>query len=341
MRSTRNCASAEVADPLLSIRDLKVEFATRNGRVTALDGISLDLMPGETLGIVGESGCGKSITALATMGLIPNPPGRVAGGQILFDGEDITRADAGRLKSLRGADISMIFQEPMTSLNPVFTAGDQIAETIMLHQSVGKGKADEIAVDLLRTAGIPEPERRARSYPHELSGGMRQRVMIAMAISCRPRVLIADEPTTALDVTVQAQIFDLMREIQKKFGVAIMLITHDMGAIAEMADQVAVMYAGRVVETGTADSILDNPRHPYTRGLIGCIPVLGKEAGREGRMPPLAEIPGIVPPLHLLGRGCAFADRCPLAFDRCRIESPIIEGHAHKAACFAAAPEAP
>src|SRR6185312_9364625 len=202
MPSIRSCASVDEMEPLLSIRDLKVEFSTRNGRVTALDGIDLDLLPGETLGVVGESGCGKSITALATMGLIPDPPGRVAGGQILFDGEDITRADARRLRSLRGADISMIFQEPMTSLNPVFTAGDQIAEAIMLHQSAGKADADRMAVELLRTVGIPE------------------RVMIAMAISCRPRVLIADEPTTALDVTVQAQIFDLMRDIQQKFGVA-------------------------------------------------------------------------------------------------------------------------
>ena len=258
------------------------------------------------------------------MGLIPNPPGRIAGGHIVFDGADITRADARRLRSLRGADISMIFQEPMTSLNPVFTAGDQIAEAIMLHQSASKAEADRMAVELLRTVGIPEPERRARSYPHELSGGMRQRVMIAMAISCRPRVLIADEPTTALDVTVQAQIFDLMRDIQRQFGVAIMLITHDMGAIAEMADRVAVMYAGRIVEKGGADEILDNPLHPYTRGLIGCIPALGKEAGEEGRMPPLAEIPGIVPPLHLLGRGCAFADRCSMAVDRCRTTTPTL-----------------
>ncbi|HVW57855.1 MAG TPA: ABC transporter ATP-binding protein [Rhizobiaceae bacterium] len=329
-----------MTEPLLSIRDLKVEFSTRNGRVTALDGIDLDLMPGETLGIVGESGCGKSITALATMGLIPDPPGRIAGGRILFDGEDITHADARRLRSLRGADISMIFQEPMTSLNPVFTAGDQIAEAIMLHQQLGRAEANRKAVELLRTVGIPEPERRARSFPHELSGGMRQRVMIAMAISCRPRVLIADEPTTALDVTVQAQIFDLMRDIQKEFGVAIMLITHDMGAIAEMADRVAVMYAGRIVEKGSADAILDNPLHPYTRGLIDCIPVLGKAAGEQGRMPPLAEIPGVVPPLHLLGQGCAFADRCPLAFDRCRIETPILDGRSHGVACFATEMEA-
>jgi peptide/nickel transport system ATP-binding protein len=329
-----------VTEPLLSIRDLKVEFSTRHGRVTALDGINLDLLPGETLGIVGESGCGKSITALATMGLISDPPGRVAGGRILFAGEDITRAGARRLRSLRGSDISMIFQEPMTSLNPVFTAGDQIAEVIMLHQSASKAEANRLAVELLRTVGIPEPERRSQSYPHELSGGMRQRVMVAIAISCRPRILIADEPTTALDVTVQAQIFDLMRDIQEQFGVAIMLITHDMGAIAEMADQVAVMYAGRIVEKGGADAILDNPLHPYTRGLIGCIPVLGKEGGREGRMPPLAEIPGIVPPLHQLGNGCAFADRCPLAFDRCRAESPILKGDVHKVACFAAQMEA-
>ena len=329
-----------MAEPLLSISDLKVEFATRHGRVTALNGIELDLLPGETLGIVGESGCGKSITALAMMGLIPDPPGRIAGGRIVFDGEDITRADARRLRSLRGADISMIFQEPMTSLNPVFTAGDQIAEVIMLHQSATKAEADRLAVELLRTVGIPEPERRAHSYPHELSGGMRQRIMIAIAISCRPRILIADEPTTALDVTVQAQIFDLMRDIQQQSGVAIMLITHDMGAIAEMADRVAVMYAGRIVEKGSADAILDHPLHPYTRGLIDCIPVLGKEAGREGRMPPLTEIPGIVPPLHLLGQGCAFADRCPLAFDRCRSESPMLKGGVHKVACFAAEMEA-
>jgi peptide/nickel transport system ATP-binding protein/oligopeptide transport system ATP-binding protein len=329
-----------MAEPLLSIRDLKVEFSTRHGRVTALDGIDLDLLPGETLGIVGESGCGKSITALATMGLIPDPPGRIAAGHIVFDGEDIVRADAARLRNLRGADISMIFQEPMTSLNPVFTAGDQIAEAIMLHQSASKAEANRRAVELLRRVGIPDAERRARSYPHELSGGMRQRVMIAIAISCRPRILIADEPTTALDVTVQAQIFDLMRDIQRQFGVAIMLITHDMGAIAEMADRVAVMYAGQIVEKGSADAILDDPLHPYTRGLIGCIPVLGKESGREERMPPLAEIPGIVPPLHLLRQGCAFADRCPLAFDRCRAERPVLKGEDHTVACFATELEA-
>ncbi len=273
--------------PLMSLRDLRVEFDTRHGRVTALSGISLDVMPGETLGIVGESGCGKSITALAMMGLVPNPPGHVTGGQILFRGEEITRARPRRLRQLRGGEIAMIFQEPMTSLNPVFTVGDQISEAILLHQDVSRAQAHKQVVDLLATVGIPEPERRAKSYPHELSGGMRQRVMIAMAISCRPKLLIADEPTTALDVTVQAQIFDLMRDIQREFGVAIVLITHDMGAIAEMTDRVAVMYAGRIIEQGASDEILDNPMHPYTRGLIGCIPVLGREAGDAAQLPSL------------------------------------------------------
>ncbi|WP_339947919.1 ABC transporter ATP-binding protein [uncultured Albimonas sp.] len=330
-------------DPLLSVRDLKVEFDTRHGRVTALAGISLDVMPGETLGIVGESGCGKSITALAMMGLIPNPPGHLTAGQILFEGEDITRASPKRMRQLRGRDISMIFQEPMTSLNPVFTAGDQIAEAIMLHQDVSKREAWEEAVELLRIVGIPEARRRASSYPHEMSGGMRQRVMIAMALSCRPKVLIADEPTTALDVTVQAQIFDLMRDIQAKFGVAIVMITHDMGAIAEMADRVAVMYAGRVIEQGLADDILDDPRHPYTAGLIGCIPALGRAAASTDRLPPLAEIPGVVPPLHLLGAGCAFADRCALVHDRCRAQRPPLDPHGmangHAVACHAAETE--
>ena len=330
---------------LLSIRDLRVEFDTRQGRVTALDGISLDVNAGETLGIVGESGCGKSITALSVMGLVPQPPGHVTGGTIHFDGDELTALPERRMRTLRGRDMAMIFQEPMTSLNPVFTAGDQIAEAILLHQDVSARTAATRAVDLLRTVGIPEPERRAKAYPHELSGGMRQRVMIAIALSCRPKLLIADEPTTALDVTVQAQIFDLMRRIQEEFGVAIMLITHDMGAIAEMADRVAVMYAGRVVEAGAADDVIDRPLHPYTRGLIGCIPTLdgGLDGGLDGeigaeRLPPLAEIPGIVPPLHLLGDFCPFADRCPLVHDRCREADPALEGTHHAVACYAAEP---
>ena len=325
---------------LLSIRDLRVEFDTRQGRVTALSGIDLDIASGETLGVVGESGCGKSITALSVMGLVPQPPGHVTGGSILFDGTDVTTMSERRLRDMRGRDVAMIFQEPMTSLNPVFSAGDQIAEAILLHQDVSARDAAARAVDLLRTVGIPEPERRARAYPHELSGGMRQRVMIAIALSCRPKLLIADEPTTALDVTVQAQIFDLMRRIQEEFGVAIMLITHDMGAIAEMADRVAVMYAGRVVETGAADDVIDHPLHPYTRGLIGCIPTLDGPTGRGSsdadRLPPLAEIPGIVPPLHLLGDFCPFADRCPLVHERCRQSDPALRGRPHAVACYAA-----
>ncbi len=317
---------------LLEVEDLKIEFSTRYGTVTALDGVSFTLGEGETLGVVGESGCGKSITALAVMGLIPMPPGRVAGGSVRFRGEELINAPERRLRRLRGGEIGMIFQEPMTSLNPVFRVGDQIAEAIMLHQGAAKSEARARAADLLKTVGIPEPERRARAYPHELSGGMRQRVMIAMAISCRPNILIADEPTTALDVTVQAQIFDLMRDIQESFGVAIIMITHDIGAISEMADRVAVMYAGKMIEEGAADDILDSPRHPYTRGLIGCIPVLDDAIAQAERPPPLAEIPGVVPPLHLLGAGCAFAARCHAVHDACET-APVLQGAPHSVAC--------
>ena len=318
---------------LLEISDLRVEFSTRYGPVTALDGVSLHVNPGETLGVVGESGCGKSITALSAMGLVPSPPGRVAGGSIKLAGEELIGASDRRMRTLRGGEIAMIFQEPMTSLNPVFTAGDQIAEAILLHQDIDRAAAFDQAVALLDRVGIPEARRRASDYPHQLSGGMRQRVMIAMAVSCQPKVLIADEPTTALDVTVQAQIFDLLNDIQRDLGTAIVLITHDMGAIAEMADRVAVMYAGRVIEEGRADDILDDPKHPYTRGLIDCIPNLGKGDGAEPE--PLAEIPGVVPPLHLLGDGCAFAERCGHRFDRCDAARPVLAGEGHPAACHA------
>ncbi len=285
---------------------------------------------GETLGIVGESGCGKSITALSIMRLIPSPPGRIAGGQIRLNGEELVAASEARMRRLRGAEMAMIFQEPMTSLNPVFTVGDQIAEAIMLHQKVSADRAFRDAIALLDRVGIPSPDARARDYPHQLSGGMRQRVMIAMAVSCRPKVLIADEPTTALDVTVQAQIFDLLNEIQREFGAAIILITHDMGAISEMADRVSVMYAGRVIEEASADDVLDTPQHPYARGLISCIPALGKNDTE------LREIPGVVPPLHLLGDGCAFAERCDHAEARCLREKPALIDHGHHpAACHA------
>ncbi len=316
---------------LLEIDQLKVTFDTRYGQVTALDSVSLAMDAGETLAVVGESGCGKSITALSVMGLIPQPPGKIAGGAIRLAGEDLTRASEARLRAMRGAEVAMIFQEPMTSLNPVFTVGDQIAEAILLHQDVPRDRAWKDAVALLERVGIPAAAARAQDYPHQLSGGMRQRVMIAMAVSCRPRVLIADEPTTALDVTVQAQIFDLLNEIQRDFGAAILLITHDMGAVSEMADRVAVMYAGRVIETGTADSVLDAPQHPYTRGLIGCIPSL--DTAGDG----LAEIPGVVPPLHLLGAGCAFAERCLHVRDTCRDTKPrLTEKAGHHVACFGA-----
>lgn len=319
---------------LLEIEDLRVTFNTRYGEVTALDSVSLHVNEGETLGVVGESGCGKSITALSVMGLIPMPPGRIAGGAIRLNGEDLTQASEKRMQVLRGGEMAMIFQEPMTSLNPVFTVGAQIAEAIMLHQKVDRSQAWRDAVALLDRVGIPSPDARAKDYPHQLSGGMRQRVMIAMAVSCRPKVLIADEPTTALDVTVQAQIFDLLNEIQRDFGSAIILITHDMGAISEMADRVAVMYAGRVIEEARADDVLDYPQHPYARGLISCIPALGKEEGGVSDM--LAEIPGVVPPLHMLGAGCAFAERCAHRAPRCDQDKPLLAAHGHHpAACHA------
>ncbi|WP_025769866.1 ABC transporter ATP-binding protein [Thioalkalivibrio sp. HK1] len=316
---------------ILEIDDLAVDFDTRFGRVRALDGVSVGLEAGETLGLVGESGCGKSITALAVMGLVPTPPGRIGAGSIRFCGEELIKAPKSRLRNLRGAEIAMIFQEPMSSLNPVFTVEDQIVEAIMLHRPIEYDAARREAVALLERVGIPEAAQRARDYPHQLSGGMRQRVMIAMAVSCRPRVLIADEPTTALDVTVQAQIFDLLGEIQHEFGVAIILITHDMGVISEMADRVAVMYAGRIIEEAGADDVLDHPQHPYTRGLIACIPTLEDDAS-------LREIPGVVPPLHALGRGCAFADRCAYMDARCRRERPALAPTGHHAnACLAVA----
>lgn len=315
---------------LLDVSDLKVTFGTRYGTVTALDSVSFHVDQGETLGIVGESGCGKSITALSLMGLIPSPPGKLAAGSIKFLGKELIGMPAAQLRGLRGSDMAMIFQEPMTSLNPVFTVGDQIAEAITLHQNLDHENALKKAIELLDRVGIPSPEKRAHDFPHQLSGGMRQRVMIAMAVSCRPKILIADEPTTALDVTVQAEIFDLLNEVQREFGAAIILITHDMGAISEMADRVAVMYAGRIIEEGHADAILDHPQHPYTRGLISCIPSLDQTRDR------LREIPGIVPPLHELGAGCAFAKRCDHAFERCYSARPALSklGH-HPNACFA------
>lgn len=325
---------------LLDVQELRVQFHVRQGTATVINDLNLSLRPRETLGIVGESGCGKSMTALAIMGLVPAPPGQVASGRIFLEGEDLLQASVKRLRQVRGNEISMIFQEPMTSLNPVFKIGYQIAETIQIHQGFDRRAAFDRAVEMLKAVDIPAPRRRAAEYPYQLSGGMRQRVMIAMALACNPKVLIADEPTTALDVTVQAQIFDLLKEIQKRNKTAIIFITHDMGSIAEMADRVAVMYAGRKVEDGPVDQILGNPRHPYTQGLIACVPHLEVKPTRGRR--PLAEILGVVP--SLLGRaiGCPFTPRCQHAMPQCREQvPPVVEvGMGHTTACWLAAASA-
>jgi peptide/nickel transport system ATP-binding protein len=319
---------------LLQVQDLRIEFAIRQGVATVINDLSFSLHSGETLGIVGESGCGKSVTALAIMGLIPSPPGRVASGSILLESENLLDADENRLRQVRGNDISMIFQEPMTSLNPVFKIGHQIAETIRIHQGLDRQAAHARAVEMLQAVDIPAPKSRANEYPYQLSGGMRQRVMIAMALACNPKVLIADEPTTALDVTVQAEIFDLLKDIQKRTEAAIIFITHDMGSIAEMADRVAVMYAGRKVEEGPVEKLLINPKHPYTKGLIACVPHLEKNPSRERR--PLAEILGVVPSLLLRDKGCPFAPRCKYAMSKCKEAMPreFDQGKGHKVACW-------
>jgi peptide/nickel transport system ATP-binding protein len=328
---------------LLQVNDLRVEFSGRRGRAMVLNGVDFELRGGETLCVVGESGCGKSMTALALLRLIPSPPGRISGGRVLFQGEDLLAASDQRMREVRGNRVSMIFQEPMTSLNPVFTVGEQIAESLRLHAGLDRDAAQQRAIEMLQQVGIPAPERRVHEYPHQLSGGMRQRVMIAMALACRPDILIADEPTTALDVTVQAQIFDLLRDLQREKGTAILLITHDMGAVAEMADRVMVMYAGRVIEQGSCDQVLGAPSHPYTRGLIDCLPELGSSIG--GRRDDLAEIDGVVPSIWELGHGCAFRERCPQAMARCASDvPPMVEvgadgARSHGAACWLHAEE--
>jgi peptide/nickel transport system ATP-binding protein len=303
--------------------------------VPVLDGVSFTLGGGETLGIVGESGCGKSMTALAVMQLLPQGF-RIAGGSIRFNGEELVGATDRRMRQLRGNEMSMIFQEPMTSLNPVYTVGDQIGEALRLHQGLSASAARRQAIEMLKAVQIPAPERRADEYPHQLSGGMRQRVMIAMALACRPRLLIADEPTTALDVTVQAQIFELLNELQAETGTAIILITHDLGAVAEMADNVTVFYAGKSVERGTVADILTQPRHPYTYGLMSCVPRLRLGAAAYEARQPLQEIRGMVPALGNFGAGCRFAPRCPLADQRCYDMPPPDERVApsHAAACW-------
>ncbi|HEX7969772.1 MAG TPA: ABC transporter ATP-binding protein [Stellaceae bacterium] len=321
--------------PLLAIDDLKTHFFTRDGVVRAVDGVSYAVGSGETLAVVGESGCGKSVTALSILRLVPSPPGRIVGGAIRFEGADLLGLDESQMRRIRGNEISMVFQEPMTSLNPVLTVSRQIGETLVLHQGLDARAAEDRAVEMLRLVRISEPERRARQYPHELSGGMRQRVMIAMALACNPKLLIADEPTTALDVTIQAQILDLMRELKAKIGAAIILITHDLGVVAEMAERVVVMYAGRKVEEAPVRELFRHPRHPYTLGLLASVPRLGATLGGK-RAPHLAEIPGTVPSLRKPIIGCAFAPRCAYAVERCRREAPPLEAKApaHLAACF-------
>lgn len=308
---------------LLQVQNLHVEFSSRMGKAQVLNGVNFEIQRGETLCVVGESGCGKSMTALALLRLIPSPPGRISAGQVLFQGENLLTVSEDRMREVRGNRISMIFQEPMTSLNPVFTVGDQISESLRLHAGLDAMRARERAIDMLRQVGIPAPESRVDEYPHQLSGGMRQRVMIAIALACRPDILIADEPTTALDVTVQAQIFDLLRELQREKGTAILFITHDMGAVAEMADRVMVMYAGRVIEQGSTAEVLSAPGHPYTRGLIECLPKLGSSLGPNAlERIDLPEIPGMVPSIWEFGQGCTFRARCPQAMARCATDVP-------------------
>ena len=321
---------------ILEVRDLHTQFNTLDGVVRAVDGVSFDLARGETLGIVGESGCGKSVTALSILRLIPPETGRIASGSIRFEGEELTTLSEAEMKRLRGHRISMIFQEPMTSLNPVLTVGTQIAENVVRHRGVSKRAARERACEMLDLVRIADPRRRLDEYPHQLSGGMRQRVMIAMALSCDPQVLTADEPTTALDVTIQAQILDLMLDLKEKTGTAIVLITHDLGVIAETAQRVVVMYAGRKVEEAPVEALFDNPLHPYTRGLMRAIPRLDIDAEEGGRRPRLQEIPGLVPRLTQPIVGCAFAARCELATDRCRAQAPPVvdAGGGHTVACW-------
>jgi peptide/nickel transport system ATP-binding protein len=321
-------------EPILQVKGLCVDFAVRKGTVRVLNDLNLHLDPGEALGVVGESGCGKSMTALSIMRLIPMPPGNISQGSILLNGTNLLDLEEKQMQDIRGDEISMIFQEPMTSLNPVFTIGSQVAENIRRHQSESKLKAKEKTIEMLHLVGIPAPEQRFMQYPHELSGGMRQRVMIAMALSCQPSIMIADEPTTALDVTIQAQIFDLLRDIQKRINTAIILITHDMGVIAEFATRVIVMYAGRKVEEGPVREIIFHPRHPYTQGLIKCVPFLKRDPGTT--RPDLNEIPGIVPDLNKLGQGCPFAARCHFATDLCRTDFPpeTAVGLNHRVICW-------
>ncbi|KJE27494.1 hypothetical protein LG52_2712 [Geobacillus kaustophilus] len=316
---------------LLEVRGLRTSFFTDDGEIPAVDGVDFSIREGEVLGIVGESGCGKSVTSLSIMGLLPKGIGKVVGGEIWFKGENLIEASERRMKQIRGNEIAMIFQEPMTSLNPLFTIGDQLVEAIRIHTKIGKKEARARAVEMLKLVGLPRAEQLLDEYPHQLSGGMRQRVMIAMAMVCRPALLIADEPTTALDVTIQAQILALMKELNQTFGTAVMMITHDLGVVAELCDRVIVMYAGQIVEEGSVRDIFRNPKHPYTAGLIRSIPDI------RGKKERLYSIPGQVPKPGTVRCGCRFAARCEWVVDRCRHEDPLLyetSEQGHRARCF-------
>ncbi len=327
---------ARTGETVLDVKNLHTVFFTNSGLFRAVDDVSFTVRRGETLAIVGESGCGKSVTALSVMRLVPDPPGRIVGGSVTLEGTDLLELDEAEMREVRGNRISMIFQEPMTSLNPLMRIGDQITEVVRLHREISAKEAWQQAVDMLRLVRSPEPERRAREYPHQLSGGMRQRAMIAIALACRPALLIADEPTTALDVTIQAQILALMVDLQNTLGTGLILITHDLGVVAQTAQRVIVMYAGRKVEEATVEALFENPRHPYTRGLMASMPEVISEGTRADAR--LTEIPGMVPSLTNLPPGCAFAPRCTLAIDRCRAEYPPLQDfNGHLSACWRAA----
>ncbi|MEI5908538.1 ABC transporter ATP-binding protein [Bacillus spongiae] len=316
--------------PLLKVEELRTTFYTDDGEIPAVDSISFDIHKGEILGVVGESGCGKSVTSLSVMGLVPSPPGKIDGGKILFKEEDLVQVSESRMRDLRGNEIAMIFQEPMTSLNPVFTIGNQLIEAIRIHKKWSKGKAKQRAVEILKQVGLPRAEELLSEYPHQLSGGMRQRVMIAMAMACEPELLIADEPTTALDVTIQAQILALMKKLNEDTNTAVMLITHDLGVVAEVCERIIVMYSGKVVEQGTVKEIFQNPQHPYTKGLIQSVPDMRYKKDK------LYSIPGNVPKPGSIKSGCRFAPRCEVALERCTTETPELykTGNEHCTRCF-------
>ena len=338
-QSTDASAKSAAAKTVLEVEGLKTYFFVRQGIVKAVDDMSFSLKAGEKLAIIGESGCGKSMTALSILRLVPDPPGRIVAGSVRLDGRDLLKLSDAEMRRVRGNQISMIFQEPMTSLNPVWSIGNQISEAVMLHQNVSRHEAFDKAVEMLKLVKIPEPARRAREYPHQLSGGMRQRAMTAMALACNPQVLLADEPTTALDVTIQAQILDLILELQERLGTAVVLITHDLGVVAETAQRVIVMYGGKKVEEAAVEDLFETPLHPYTQGLLAAVPHLAAMSGLDVNLPArsrLKEIPGIVPALVNLPKGCTFAPRCAYASDVCRNEFPPYESKrpGHSVACW-------